>query len=384
MRLPRLRFATGTRVIALALSAFTATAAEPRHPDPVLDPSSLEGILFARIRTEPDDQNRLVLLKDFAFVYPKSKALRWVLESIHSIYLERKDYRASMEAGDRVMKWFPSDLDTPLICLKTAETVNDFELTRRYAYEIWKRASWRRKSPGADGDEAREAMDKAELALATLALQSSSPALRQEAMSTLARLNPESLYLPTAANSTADRTAVGVSVRPQPSVPPAIKDNPFQLDLEKEDVLLAEAERLTRRGDSYPKVLDYSRRLIKMLQSQTGPSDGLSIEDWKARRERRLAAAHFMSGMASTVLGQYSAADRDLRAALPALQSNRPALGLTLYSLGYVNYRLAEDGDRKRVFDALKFNEQCATIPGPYRDQAARNNESIRVYYNMK
>lgn len=367
---------TGLHLVFAAFAVLPASpyaVAQTRHSKPVTDGGLLEARLLDRIQNEPDDQNRLVLLRDFAAAFPKSKSLLWTLESIQSIHLKRGDYRAAMESGDRVLKFFPADLDTPLESLKAAETISDFESIRRYATETWKRASWLAKKPGEEGESARRAMDYAEASLATLALQGASAESRQLAMTTLSRLNPQSAYLP-GVNATADRSAGAIAVRPPAPVPPAIADNPFRRDFDDIDVLMAEAERLTKRGDSYWKVLDYSRRAIKKLQAQ--PED--------PRRDRQLTAAYWMSGMAATIVGLYGSADHDLRVALPALRDNRPALGLTLYSLGYVNFRLAEDGNRKLIFEALRFNRECAAVPGPYREQALQNIESIKIFYNMK
>jgi len=54
-----------------------------------------------------------------------------------------------------------------------------------------------------------------------------------------------------------------------------------------------------------------------------------------------------------------------------------------LYHLGYVNYQLAEKGEPNRVFEALKFNQECAQIRGNYQEQAAKNILSIKSEFNI-
>lgn len=335
--------------------------------------------MLARIEAEPDREARIALLARFADSYPESNSLLPVLQNLLSAHLLGNEYYKAIAVGQRILDGYPANAQAAEQCLDAAEKAGDFELTRKYADETWRRAAALPKSSAADAETARRLMARSEYSLSLVALQSADPRDRQLAMALLARLNPASPYLPNAANTTADRLSTTPGTRRA-----APKDIPFPLDLDNEDVLIAEAERLTRRGDSYAKVLDYSRRALRILADKTTPTDGSDPDAWQKKRARYITAAQWMSGMAATILGQYRAADRDLRAALPGLEGNHQALSITLYSLGFVNYRLAEDGDRKRIFDALKFNTQCASIPGAYREQARKNNQSIRMYYNMR
>jgi hypothetical protein len=51
--------------------------------------------------------------------------------------------------------------------------------------------------------------------------------------------------------------------------------------------------------------------------------------------------------------------------------------------LGYVNYQLAEKGEPNRVFEALKFNQECAQVKSNYQEQAAKNITAIKSEFNI-
>jgi hypothetical protein len=54
-----------------------------------------------------------------------------------------------------------------------------------------------------------------------------------------------------------------------------------------------------------------------------------------------------------------------------------------LYHLGYVNFRLAEAGDRIRIHQALEFTKQCISINSAVQMQAMENLKSMKAEYNL-
>jgi hypothetical protein len=362
-------FPLACRVCALFLALLGTGAPAQEPPGPV--PAASESAMLALIQESADSAARIHLLTQFADLFPDSPSLLKVLRSLQSEYIARGEIYKAMVAGQRILRLYPADLESAETNLRMAGQARDFALIRKYAGETWRRAAWLKDESGPQGEAARAALDHSESMLSFSAVQDTEAEDRQRAMDLLAALNPESPYLPNLTNTTADRLAIPAS----PRTPP-LKDPAFAVDLDDAASLIAEAERLTRRGNNYAKVYQYSQRALELLAADPSGSQD--------QHERLVTAARWMSGMAATILGRYAAADRDLRAALPRLKGNAQALGITLYSLGYVNYQLAEEGQRKRIFEAIRFNQECAAIPGAYREQALRNNEAIKVYYNMK
>lgn len=335
-----------------------------------------EEALLEQIRTAPAQLARIHLLSRFADRFAESKSLPWVLKSLQAEYFAVNYLRSAISIGQRILDLDPADIEAARINLRCAEKLEDLKLIRRYAAETWRRAGRAAVREGAAGEAARDAMDYAESMLAFAAEQDHSGAGRKLAMDMLSRLNPKSPHLAELLNTTADRLAIPrTAARGRPG---------FALDPGDPEALLLEAERLTRQGTNYLKVYEYSQRAIQLFASESEPPPDPGDSAWRLKRERYLTAAHWMSGMAATFLGRYWDADRGLRTALPQLRGNREALGITLYSLGYVNYQLAEEGHRRRIFEALRFNRECAAIGGPYRDQALKNIDAIKMFYNMQ
>jgi hypothetical protein len=351
----------------MALLGTGALAQEPTGPVVLVS----EPALLVLIHGTSDSANRIQLLTRFADLFPDSPALLTVLRSLQAEYTAREEIYKAMVAGQQILRLYPADLEAAEANLKMAVQARDFALIRKYAGETWRRAAWLKDKPGKEGESAGAALDHAESMLSFAAVQDSEAEDRQRAMDILAALNPDSPYLPNLTNTTADRLASTALSRTAP-----VKDPSFAVDMNDPEALIAEAERLTRRGNNYARVYQYSQRALELLE----PDPAGAQPDY----ERKVTAARWMSGMAATIIGRYAVADRDLRAALPRLKGNTQALGITLYSLGYVNYRLAEEGQRKRIFEAIRFNQECAAIPGPYREQAVKNIEAIKIFYNMK
>ena len=137
------------------------------------------------------------------------------------------------------------------------------------------------------------------------------------------------------------------------------------------------------RLNDLQKVVAMSGRLIESFNGNHRP-ENMAPKEWAAKRDRYIGQALWMNGVVSSVLGIYHQADISLRAALPFMRANPNLLSAGLYHLGFVNYRLAEKGEPNRVFEALKFNEECAGIRGAYQEQASKNIAAIKSEYNLR
>ncbi len=346
-----------------------------------LTESDREKALRAQISRTTDMAVRAQLLTDFTLTFPSSPWTRDAFGQLLDIYLQRQAWEKAIVVGQKLLTLNPSSFQAAQSCLKAAEGLGSFDLIEKYAVETWYRSAWAIK--GNQAGAAREAQVYAERALSVASAKQSDPGQRKRAGATLARLNPNSQFLQGAGNKSAEAADRSITT-PAPRASVAAPTAAAQATTgENEDYLIAEAERYLHLGQNYAKVLDDSERALTVLRAKQEPPAGQSAEDWSKKRERNISLAYWMSGMAATMLGRYDMADRNLRAALPSIQNKPEALGVTLYSLGYVNYRLAASGDGKRIFEALKFNEQCASVAGPYREEALKNNEAIRAHYRI-
>lgn len=92
------------------------------------------------------------------------------------------------------------------------------------------------------------------------------------------------------------------------------------------------------------------------------------------------ARGHWIAGVIQGEKQQYRDADKNLRAALPAIKGNNAMMAPALFYLGVANYNLAHALlSKTRMQEAAKFSEQCAAIPGPYQDQAYKNSMTMKT-----
>jgi hypothetical protein len=200
---------------------------------------------------------------------------------------------------------------------------------------------------------------------------------RAEVFGWVEDLNPRSVYLAGAKQGPATTLTASAAASPD-----AVKQaqQTVATDPNNVDALAALAESSNQAGD-LAHVISYTGKLIEVL---SGPKpQNLSEEDWKLRRERYMMTALWLNGINNSLRGNYSQADHSLRAVLPYIRGNAQLLSAGLYHLGYVNYQLAEKGEPNRVFEALRFNQECAQIRSNYQEQAAKNIAAIKSEFNI-
>jgi tetratricopeptide (TPR) repeat protein len=344
-------------VLVLTLSSIWAAGSPPQW-----GPSTDESHLIERVRSESDPDRRVPLLIQFIDRFPESASAHWAYQRLQSAYLDQGAWAQALEVGQRLMNIYPADIDGAVNCLRAAQALQIVELVRRYAIESWKRASWLALTPAVEAQSARAVMSNAEFALATLA-RDADPQTRASARQSLARLNPRSTFGPDGA-AAAGGTAARWGAESQESDPEVPDDVP---------PLIAAADFDLERGLHLAGVLEKSQRVLRLVGDGAGPLP-----------DRYRTAARWMAGVAASFLGRYALADEHLRAALPGLSNSPGALATALYHLGFANYWLAEMGERNRIFDALRFNQQCAAMRGPYQEMAAKTVASIKSQYNMR
>jgi len=143
------------------------------------------------------------------------------------------------------------------------------------------------------------------------------------------------------------------------------------------EMMLATAGDFYLRQNREPqKVLDYSSKLIELVNSKPKP-DGVSDADWQKGRDYLLGWGQWMTGVLYCSQSRFGEANKVLRAALPLLEGNDEQKAGALYNLGIANSHL------KNVADAVKFFEQCAAIKSPYQPTCTDNLKAIRSTYRV-
>jgi hypothetical protein len=207
----------------------------------------------------------------------------------------------------------------------------------------------------------------AEYALFATAIESPAPTLI-DLVSTLESANPKSQYLDRAYGP----YLVALSQTGAAARVPAVAEKALANFPENEDLLLVLADNaITKKQPD--RALNYSNRLVAALLKHKAP-EGVPAAQWERKRNASLGRGYWISGVIYGERGQYANADKNLRAALPLIQENKPMLGPALFYLGMANYNVGKMTLNKAlVQEAAKFSQQSAQIESPYAEQARHN-----------
>jgi tetratricopeptide (TPR) repeat protein len=352
-----------------------------------IDPESKAGFMLQQIKQERSAAKRLDLMVQFLDEFPKDENLPWVLEHLQPAYLDVKAFDKAIVAGDRLLGLDPKDIDAASANLKAAQELKDAELIHKYAKAAWSTAEEVVKAGKPSNlektdwdkqvDFCRTVKTYAEYSVFALA-PADDKEKREQVFAWVEEMNPESTYLKGAKAPPSSTTLTASAASSADAVKQAQKT--IATDPTNVDALATLSEAANQTND-YGRVIAFTGKLIEIL-SGAKPAE-LSDADWKLRRERYLLPALWLNGISNSLRGNFAQADRSLRAVLPSIRSNPTLLSTGLYHLGYVNYQLAEKGEPNRVFEGLKFFQECAQIKSNYQEQAAKNIVAIKSEFNI-
>lgn len=350
-----------------------------------IDPEAKEGYVLQLIKQERNAAKKIELMVQFVEEFPRDENLPWVLDQLIPHYVETKEWDKVIASGEKILAVNPLDHEAAFACLRAAEAINTSELLLKYASLAWKTGELVNDTPKPkdpesipawqkDAEDARNLKLYAEYAVYSLSKTDDAKqntGKKEEYLQALEQLNPRSVYL------IAARQAEKKAEMTIPAIIAGLEKDPYN-----PDYLAILADHYMRVND-LPNVVVMTGRLIEVFGGNHKP-ENMAAAEWTAKRDRYIGQAYWMNGIVSSVLAKYSQADKSLRAALPYMRANPAYLSAGLYHLGFVNYKLAEKGEPNRVFEAIKFNEECAAIKGAYQEQATKNIAAIKSEYNLQ
>lgn len=146
-------------------------------------------------------------------------------------------------------------------------------------------------------------------------------------------------------------------------------------------VVLADGYMKQKQPD---KATEYATKLISVLPSAARP-EGLAEEAWEKKKTTLAGTAQWIAGVNYAEAKRYKDADVALRAALPVVRGQAGMEPAALFYLGVANYNLGKPSKNKALIaEAIKFSEECAKLPSPYRDLAQKNARGMRVEFGVK
>jgi hypothetical protein len=349
-----------------------------------------EGALLQQAGQEADAAKKLQLLEEFAEKYPQHESATWALGEIQAAALKANDFDKAIAAGDKILAADPDDVAVAESNLRAAEGKKDAAALRKYAAATAAAAARLTASPKPADEEAAEAWSRnvsysktaatyAEYALSAAALSAADPDTRIAMSEALEKLNPKSQYMaPLFAPLMAAYQQKGNNARAL-----QVAEIGLAADPNNDDMLLFAASQYYEGMKDKAKVTSYAKRLVATLPAKTAPQ-GIDPDAWAKNRDFKLGIAQWMLGVMASNESRWADADSHLRAALPLIKDNKDLAAETLFHLGLANYKIGDPKqDKNRILEALRFNQECANIPGRFQAQARKNVAAIRSQYHI-
>jgi len=349
-----------------------------------------EGQLLAQIGQEEDASKKLGLLEQFAGKFPKHEAIGWVYSQMVPTYTKTGQFEKALEAGEKVLAIDPGDLESAHAALQAAEGKKDpdavllwvprvSDLARKVGQsekpkEAEEAEEWKRRA-----DFAKQLDTYTEYALYAMTLQSTDPRKKIALGEMLQQRSPQSQYL--AQVSSQLFAAYMQAGESQKAV--ALAEKVLEKGQTDEGMMLAVADSYRAQQKEPDKVYALCAKVMELAKTTPKPA-GVPEAAWQQRQVQLSGRAQYIAGVMYAMQSKWKEADESLRAALPGIKDDQNMTAEALFYLGLTNYRLGEQGDTERIADAVRFNEQCAAIAGPYQARARTNLKAIRGKYRVK
>lgn len=306
-------------------------------------------------------------MRDFLSQYPQSHSAPWALELVQDLSVALKQHAKAIEAGQKLLKLDPDDLEAAYKNLKSAEELKDSGLVKSTAAAV-RRIALRTPTSAAPANLAHQLIAYTDYLAYVEILAVGDPKRRLALLDEYATARPESpyiaqirdLYFPT-------YQQLGDTVN-------ALKFAQRMIDRQttNEDALLFVSEAYFANGREGDRAVTIANRLVSVLASKPKP-EGMSEDDWLRKKNQYSGRAHWIIGKTSMDQGRFAQADRALRSALPHLRGNDSLTPAALFHLGWANYKLGNHAE------AIKFNQQCLAYKSSFREQAAKNLAAIQA-----
>ncbi len=377
------------QVAFLAMALTVPLAFAQRHPMGAINPDAPEGRLLQQIDREMDDAKKLQLLEQFAGQYPKDEGAAWVYEQLITAYAKAGESDKVLEAGQKLLAIDPNDTAAAHECLKAAQAKKDTALVLKWSATTSELARKAAQAPQpsdagaveawkANVDYAKQVDIYTEYSLYATFLQVTDPKARIELGEALEARNPQSQYMP----QVVQPLFLAYMQSGQNEKALAFAEKCLGANQASEEMMLAVAQGAMEKKEA-DKAIAISQRVIQAADARPKP-EGVADAAWQTWKTGVQGRAEWISGVSYAAQSKWTLADKSLRAALPALQNEKPMLAQALFFLGLANYKLAAAGDTQRARDALHFSEQCAAIPGPFQANARTNVRAIRSQYHVQ
>ena len=341
-----------------------------------------DGRLLQQIRQETDDAKKVTLIEEFLGQYPKHEAVVWAQSWMVDSCARLGQFDKAFAAAEKVLAQDPADIGTAFAAVKAAEAKKDPATMRTWAVrasDLARKVAQAPKTADEDDDAFKLRVESAkrldtytEYALFSAATQASQPAARAELLGTLEERAPESNY-------TAQGRALHFQSLEQSgdmTAAVALAEKLIANGQANEEMVATAAEFYLRQNREPQKVLDYSSRLLVLVNGRAKP-EGVADADWQKWRTHYLGWGQWMTGVVFCSQSKFADSNKVLRETLPLLEGKDEYKAAALYNLGIANVHL------KNMGDSVRFFEQCVAMKSPYQAMCTDNLKSIKSTYRV-
>jgi len=341
---------------------------------------------FLAIAMDVDDvAKRIALYEQFTKEHPKNDAIPWILEQLQTLYIETKQPDKAIDAGDRLLAADPEDVEAAMINVKLAEEKKDAALTAKWKERV-AHVSARvlvtstETQRGGRTDEvfterfeiAAQLQGAQDAALYNRAVAEPDPHKRLAILDDLMKKNPA----PELGRQIEMFYYVCYRDTNNPAKALATAEKIITYDQTREDILYFVASTYFRQKREHQRVLVYCAKLLALMATKARPSH-ITEANWVNQKNVILQQANFMSAVVQMNREHFPEADRFFRAALPYARGNNQLTSNILSSLGWCNYQM------KVPLEAIRFYQECASMPSPYQEQAAKSILAIKSEFGL-
>jgi tetratricopeptide (TPR) repeat protein len=387
-----------TALQAGALTLVLSTQVAAQEKEFIAKPITPETQFLELIDLETDPEKQLTLMDLFLRQFPKYDGIGALYSDMQPLLVKLEKFDRALEVGDKLLQIDQDDVEAVKNNVAAAQGKKDEALAKKWKDRLAVltaepstavTATSTINTPFVDTTMAdpaavtsaiadiqnmpKPAKARLEAALFNRSVQETNLAAKISALDQFSRAFPQSVHM----NKVNYLYFIAYRQAHDDKKALAIAEQILQKDQTREDVLAYVADVYFRQKRELDRVISYSTLMMDLVNGKPKP-DGVSDEDWARQRTNLTFSAHWMIGTAHVYREQWSAADKELRAALAMHGGSDQMTAGILTSLGWASYKL------RNVGDALKFYEQCTKIPGTFQKTAEQSILSIKNEYALQ
>jgi tetratricopeptide (TPR) repeat protein len=369
-----------------ALAALLSAAVWAQRPKFDFNTATPEGRLLQMAGSETDEARKLALFEEFVKSYPKHGGTAWAYSQLQPIYLKAQQWDKSIQAAEAALALDPANSFAAYNALQACEKKNDIaclkDWSARTADAARKMLAIAKPANAAEGEEwdkeidyANQVIVRCEYSLYAAGLQSTDPAVIIGLGSALEQRHPDSQYIP----QLAGRYIMALQQTGQRERAALAAEKAVSIDKTNEDLLAAAADGYLQSKKDMAKVIEFSDRLIAIMQSKAAPQ-GVAAADWEKKKKTMTGLGHWMKGVAYQEGQKFVETDLSFRTALPFIEGNNDLLAPAYFYLGVANHSLSKSAKNPKLrAEAARYSELCTRIAGPYQELCAKNLKAIKL-----